>query len=189
MSTNTFDLTKTENPVVIAAKINEILGDQGLTTRAIGYKKRLTLFVEYKEIPKKDILISLIKNTIVDLKPANISQVIIRGSAVGQTTVAWQESFNLEASDHLGSSEQPEWTKQAATQPTSTVSPRCTSAQQNLGEYRLLNDALARPRLDMLGFGVLTFLLVVHTGFFFDSFWSNAGKASESTSSPCILLK
>lgn len=181
---NTLDLVKQGSPVVIAAAINKALGDQGITVRATGYNKRLILFIEYHITPNRDILVDFIKNTIVDLKPTNVSQVTIRGSAVGQTTDAWQETFSL------SSSEPSKPVRSASAQSTPRVVPSFATPLRSSSEYSSLSSALAKPQNDVLGLGVLTLLLIVHTGFFFDSIRLNFNQqALGQTASPCVLLK
>lgn len=174
MTANTLDLAKQGNPVAIAAMINHLLRNEGVTARATGYHKRLIIFVEYQANAKRDTLVNLLKISLVNLQPKNISQVTVRGSAVGHTTDAWRESFELELIEETASKNLADHSLATTLQKTST--------------YHALASTPIKAQSEILGFGILTFLLIVNMGFFFNPSRANVVEPiPAAVNSPCGL--
>jgi hypothetical protein len=174
MTANTLDLAKQGNPVAIAAIINHLLRNKGVTARATGYHKRLIIFVEYQASSKRDALVDLLRNSLIKLQPKNISHVTIRGSAVGHTTDAWRESFELNFlegdGDHVADRS------------------RLTTLH-NFSTHNAWADSSTKDQNEILGFSILTFLLIVNTGFFFNPSRASVVEPIPAASNPCNLLK
>jgi hypothetical protein len=176
MTANTLDLAKQGNPVAIAAMINHLLGNKGVTARATGYHKRLIIFVEYQANSKRDTLVNFLKNSLINLQPKNIAQVTIRGSAVGHTTDAWRESFELSSSE------------QADTDGISDHS--LVATLRNSSQFNALASSSTNSQSEILGFGILTVLLIVNAGLFFNPLRANGVQPVPATvNSPCDIVK
>lgn len=98
---NFFEAAKEGNSQAIAALLNKSLNPKGVTIKVANNKGCLTIVAESQAAPKQDALVDFLKNSFAKIVPANISQVIVRGRAVGQTQSAWQESFNLNSSQSI----------------------------------------------------------------------------------------
>ncbi|WNZ23840.1 hypothetical protein HJG54_13895 [Leptolyngbya sp. NK1-12] len=177
MTVDTLDLARQGDPVAIAALLNHSLGNKGVTTRATGYHKRLIIFVEYQASSKRDALVTFLKNSLIKLQPRNISQVTIRGSAVGHTIDAWRESFELDANEPVGSN-------CAADNGIAEFS--LATALQHSNQQKALAQTATNPN-EMLAFGIITFLLIVNLGFFFHSSWTGLVAAPSRIDRPCNL--
>ena len=94
----TLQAAKQGNPQAIAALMSRSLQNKGITVKATSTSNCLTITAESQAAPPKEALVPFLKSGITKLTPLNISRVVIRGRAVGQTTAAWQDSFSLEPS-------------------------------------------------------------------------------------------
>lgn len=89
------DAAKSGSPQAIAAMINKSLEAKDMFAKVSSNNGCLTIVVESGTAPAQAPLVSFLKKGINSLKPANISQVIVRGRATGDTTNAWQDSFRV----------------------------------------------------------------------------------------------
>jgi hypothetical protein len=88
-------LAKAGKPQAIAALISKSLEPKGMTARVTSNNGCLVVQVEAQTAPEQQSIVNFVKSGILNLKPESITRVIVRGRVTGQTTAAWQESFNL----------------------------------------------------------------------------------------------
>lgn len=93
------------NPEAIAVMLNKHLQSRGITIAASNSDGCLTIVAKSQVVPKQEALVNFLKSGLAKLKPARISQVVIQGQIIGQTSTAWQESLILVSPSPTSSNE------------------------------------------------------------------------------------
>jgi len=149
----TFEAAKEGNPQAIAAMINKSLGVKGITVKASSSNGCLSIIAESQEIPKQDVVVDFLRNGINKLNPSGVSKVIVRGRASGQTTTAWQGSFNLRSSETEVSSDQIDST---ITNSFSPMPNNSNSSRILINNSKTGDNALGSPSINQTSEGIKT---------------------------------